>query len=121
APPRGFQERLHQRLKQGTKESIQPSRRAVLAWALSAAAAVPLGFALFAAKRRDPPQPDSPAAAGLVAISENAADKVFHIPSCPYLHGKPKLLSVEEAIREGYSPCPVCEGVKVAAYRSGRG
>lgn len=119
APPRGFQERLHQRLKEETKESNRPSRRAVLAWALSAAAAVPLGFALFAAKRRVPPQPehqspagspDSPAAAGLVAISENAADKVFHIPSCPYLHGKPKFLPVEEAIREGYSPCPVCIG-----------
>ncbi len=28
----------------------------------------------------------------------------------PYLHGKPNFLSVEEAIREGYSPCPICIG-----------
>jgi hypothetical protein len=28
----------------------------------------------------------------------------------PYLHGKPNFLSVEEAIREGYSPFPICIG-----------
>ena len=119
APPRGFHERLHQRLNQGPKESIHVSRRAVLAWALTAAAAVPLSFAVFSAKRiilprlehqSTPGSPDSPAVTGLVAISENADDKVFHIPSCSQLHGKPKFLPVEEAIRKGYSPCPVCIG-----------
>jgi len=43
-------------------------------------------------------------------VSEDANDKVFHIPSCPYLHGKSKFLQVQEAIREGYSPCPICIG-----------
>jgi hypothetical protein len=28
----------------------------------------------------------------------------------PYLHGKPNFLSVEEAIREGYPPRPICIG-----------
>jgi anti-sigma factor RsiW len=119
APPRGFHERLHQRLNQRLKENIHLSRRAVLTWALTAAAAVPLGFALFSGKRillpwlkhqRPPGSPDSPAVTGLVAVSENAKDKIFHIPSCPYLHGKPKFLPVEQAIHEGYSPCPVCIG-----------
>lgn len=119
APPPGFHERLYQRLNQGMKESTHPSRRAVLAWALTAAAAVPLGFALFSVKRitlprlehqSSPGSPDSPAIRGLVAVSEDADDKVFHIPSCRYLHGKPKFLPVEQAIREGYSPCPVCIG-----------
>jgi len=119
APPRGFHERLHQRLNQGAKASIHPSRRAVLAWALSAAAAVPLGFALYSARRivllrlehQNPAgSPDSSPVTGLVAISENAEEKVFHVPGCPYLHGKLKFLPVEEAIREGYSPCPVCIG-----------
>ena len=119
SPSPGFHERLHQRLNQELKKNIQPSRRAVLAWALTAAAAVPLGFALFSAKRiflprsehqSLPGSPDSPAAAGLVAISEESHDKLFHIPGCPNLHGKPKFLPVEQAIREGYSPDPVCIG-----------
>ena len=123
APPKGFHDRLHerleQRLSQGSEERIHPSRRAVLAWALTAAAAVPLGFALFSAKRMILPRfghespsgsPNSPAATGLVAVSQDADDKHFHVPSCPYLHGKAKFLAVEEAIREGYSPCPVCIG-----------
>ena len=123
APPKGFHDRLHQRLDEtlnlGPKERIHTSRRAVLAWALAAAAAVPLGFALFSAKRATwprlehqnrPGSPDSSAVTGLVAVSEDANDKVFHIPSCPYLHGKSKFLEVQEAIREGYSPCPICIG-----------
>jgi len=120
--PKGFHDRLHERLEQrlnlGPKE-IRTSRRAVLAWALTAAAAVPLGFALFSARRVVLPRlehqnplgsPDSPAVTGLVAVSQDDSDKVFHIPSCSYLHGKPKFLQVEEAIREGYSPCPICIG-----------
>ncbi len=123
APPKGFHDRLHerldQRLSQGSEGRIHPARRAVLAWALAAAAAVPLGFALFSAKRIILPRlghqspsgsPNSPTVTGLVAVSQDAEDKVFHIPSCPYLHGRTKFLPVEEAIREGYSPCPICIG-----------
>src|SRR5258708_7710782 len=32
----------------------------------------------------EPGQDDSPAVMGLVAVSEDTDDKVFHIPSCPY-------------------------------------
>ena len=123
APPKGFHDRLHQRLDQrlnlGPKERIHTSRRTVLAWALAAAAAAPLSFAIISAKRTIWPQlehqnrpgsPDSPAVTGLVAVSQDSDDKVFHVPSCPYLHGKPKFLPVAEAIREGYSPCPICIG-----------
>jgi anti-sigma factor RsiW len=121
ALPKGFDHRLRERLNQTftpePKETIHTSRRAVLAWALTAAAAVPLGFALLSAKRIILPRhespsgsPDTPAVAGLVAVSQDSNDKVFHVPSCPYLHGKPKFLPVAEAIREGYSPCPICIG-----------
>ena len=119
ALPRGFHERLQQRLNQGSNESVHPSRRAVLAWALAAAAAVPVGFVLFSAKRSistplelqgSPTSPDSPAVSGLVAVSESAGDKKFHLPGCTGLHGKPKFLPVDQAIREGYSPCPICIG-----------
>ncbi len=123
APPKEFHDRLRrrldQRLNQGSEDRIHPSRRTVLAWALTAAAAVPLGFAIFSAKRIILPQlerqspwgaPDSPAVAGLVAVSQDAEEKFFHVPSCPSLHGKAKFLPVEEAIREGFSPCPICIG-----------
>lgn len=119
APPEGFHDRLLDRLNQRPEERVRPSRRTVLTWALAAAAAVPLGFALFSAKRIILPRlehqspsgsPDSPAVSGLVAVSQDGDNKVFHIPSCPYLHGKPKFLSLEEAVREGYKPCPICIG-----------
>lgn len=125
ALPQGFHHRLegriNQQLSQGSQASqeslvtMHPSRRAVLAWALCAAAAVPLSFALFSRKRftlpgfhhQDPA--DSPVR-GLVAVSQDTGEKLFHIPSCPHLHGKPKFLPVQEALHEGYTPCPVCIG-----------
>jgi hypothetical protein len=94
---------------------MRPSRRAVLAWALSAAAAVPLGFVLFSRKPFGLPgfhhqNPSNAPVTGLVAVSQDNVDKLFHIPSCPYLHGKPKFLPVQEALHEGYTPCPICIG-----------
>jgi hypothetical protein len=94
---------------------MRPSRRAVLAWTLSAAAAVPLGFALFSRKPFALPGFHHQGAAnspvtGLVAVSQDNGDKLFHIPGCPYLHGKPKFLPVQEALDEGYTPCPICIG-----------
>jgi anti-sigma factor RsiW len=122
APPRGFHERLHRRLNHGSPESIHISRRAMLTWALTAAAAVPLGIALFSAKRivlprleRQSPSgsPGPAVATGLVAVSTSADEKVFHVPGCAYLHGRPKFIQVEQAIRDGYSPCPVCIGKRM--------
>jgi hypothetical protein len=45
-----------------------------------------------------------------VAISLDQDDKVYHIAGCPHLHGKPKFISVAEAIRDGYTPCIYCIG-----------
>lgn len=36
--------------------------------------------------------------------------KLFHDPSCPYIHGKPEMVSAQEAARRGYTPCPRCLG-----------
>jgi methylphosphotriester-DNA--protein-cysteine methyltransferase len=43
-------------------------------------------------------------------VSNDSKEKVFHLPSCPKLEGKPRFLSVDEAVREGYTPCPYCLG-----------
>jgi len=116
APPDGFHERLYQRLEETTKTS----RRSFLAWTLTAAAAVPLGVALFSARRlivpaHDPQrranEPDARPVPETVAISQDQDDKVYHVtPGCSQLHGKPKFLPLEEAIREGYAPCVYCIG-----------
>ena len=115
APPDGFHERLYQRLEETTKTS----RRSFLAWTLTAAAAVPLGLALFSARKliipaHDPQSPtsglDARQVPETVAISQDQDDKVFHVAGCSHLHGKPKFLAVEEALREGYAPCVYCIG-----------
>jgi anti-sigma factor RsiW len=125
APPQGFGDRLEVRINQqlsqasqgshGSIATMRPSRRAVLAWALSAAAAVPLGFVLFSGKPFALPgfhhqNLSNAPVTGLVAVSQDNVDKLFHISSCPYLHGKPKFLPVQEALHEGYTPCPICIG-----------
>lgn len=115
APPSGFHERLHKRLREETNRS----RRYFLAWALTAFAALPLGVALFSVRRlivyshghsspasgQEPPQ-----VAGKVAISLDHDDKVYHIAGCPRLQGKPKFITIDEAIRDGYTPCIYCIG-----------
>jgi anti-sigma factor RsiW len=115
APPDGFHERLYQRLGENTKSS----RRSFLAWTLTAAAAVPLGLALLAVRRlivpaQDPQRPasgpDARQVPETVAISQDQDDKIFHVAGCSHLHGKPKFISLEEAIREGYTPCVYCIG-----------
>jgi anti-sigma factor RsiW len=115
APPDGFHERLYQRLGETTKTS----RRSFLAWTLTAAAAVPLGLALFSARRLIVPalhtqnpssEPDGRQVPETVAISQDQDDKLHHVAGCSHLHGKPTFLSVKEAIREGYTPCVYCIG-----------
>jgi anti-sigma factor RsiW len=115
APPDGFHERLYRRLG----EKTQSSRRSFLAWTLSAAAAIPLGLAVFSARRLIVPAHDAQSPASgpdarhvpeTVAISPDQDDKVYHVAGCSHLHGKPKLLSVEVAIRQGYTPCVYCIG-----------
>ena len=115
APPDGFHERLHQKLGEETKSS----RRSFLAWTLTAAAAIPLGLALFSARRFVFQQHDSPLPAKelhtlpiieTVAISFDQDDKLYHLAGCSHLRGKPKFISLEKAVREGYSPCKYCIG-----------
>jgi anti-sigma factor RsiW len=115
APPDGFRERLYRRLEENTTSS----RRSFLAWTLTAAAAVPLGLALFSARRLILPtrhtqnpssEPDGRQVPETVAISQDQNDKVFHVAGCSHLHGKPTFLSLKEAIREGYTPCVYCIG-----------
>jgi len=52
--------------------------------------------------------PAIPAHANLVAVT--ASGKTFHVPGCPLIHSSVvKMMSIEEAMRLGYSPCTHCE------------
>ena len=42
----------------------------------------------------------------LVAVVDGG--KMFHLPGCPFMHGKYHLVTPEEAVREGYAPCNRC-------------
>jgi methylphosphotriester-DNA--protein-cysteine methyltransferase len=35
--------------------------------------------------------------------------KLFHKAGCRYIHGKPEVVTMAEAIRRGYTPCTRCE------------
>jgi hypothetical protein len=47
------------------------------------------------------------AASGMVAVNDEG--KTFHVPGCTFLHGKSRMIPLEEALREGYNPCIRCE------------
>jgi hypothetical protein len=34
--------------------------------------------------------------------------KTFHDPKCTYLHGKPEMVSAQDAVNRGYAPCVRC-------------
>jgi|SRR5215831_88052 len=115
APPDGFHERLYQKLER----EVKSSRRAFLAWTLTAAAGVPLAFAALSLRKFVLPGHDAQNPGGasdarevpdIVAISEDHDDKFYHLEGCSHLIGKAKFLSVKEAIREGYTPCVYCIG-----------
>ncbi|MGE5206598.1 MAG: hypothetical protein ACM3PW_13360 [Chlamydiota bacterium] len=36
--------------------------------------------------------------------------RLFHDPSCRYIHGKAEMISAQEAAKRGYTPCPRCLG-----------
>jgi hypothetical protein len=110
--PAQFVPALHRRLS----ARLSPERGSVYAWTLSLAgaglvAATLLIFSLpqFAAPGLRAPmsEPALKAAYGMVAVTDEG--KTFHVPGCTYLHGKARMIPVEDALRQGYSPCIRCE------------
>jgi len=41
-------------------------------------------------------------------VAVTSKGKLFHKPSCRYIHGKPQMMSAQEAAQEGYTPDPRC-------------
>jgi hypothetical protein len=109
--PAGFYPRLHDRLadqvegQRGTRRAWLVSvgvTGALAASALLAAAIdhfVPLPRSAMSQPARRLPQ-------RLVAVIDGG--KMFHVPGCPFMHGKYHMVTPEEAVREGYAPCNRC-------------
>lgn len=109
--PADFYPRLHRRLG----DQIEGQKGSSLGWLVSLVAVGALAaLALFSlAQNRSVPQLRAPMSQparqrpqALVAIVDGG--KVFHRPGCPFMHGKYRMVTAEEAIREGYVPCNRC-------------
>jgi hypothetical protein len=113
APSLDFHRRLHGRLA----DYVEGPKGSWWGWGLAAgiAAAVAMSFLLGALRggfepslRAEMSQPARQIKQQLVAVVANG--KVFHVPGCPFFHGKYRMITPEEAIREGYTPCTRCLG-----------
>jgi hypothetical protein len=109
--PAGFYPRLHGRLADQV-EGRNISRRAWLVsvavtGALAATAVFATALDGFAPQARsEMSQPARRLPQRLVAIVDGG--KKFHVPGCPFMHGKYHMVTPEEAVREGYTPCTRC-------------
>jgi len=109
--PVGFYPRLHGRLAD-QDEGRRISRRAWLV-SVGVTGALAASAACAAALDRFVPRPLSEMSRParrlpqrLVAIVDGG--KTFHAPGCPFMHGKYRMVTPEEAVREGYAPCNRC-------------
>jgi hypothetical protein len=109
--PAGFHSRLRGRLSDQV-EGHKISRRAWLV-SVGVTGALAASAVCAAALDRFVPRPLSemgqPARRlpeRLVAIVDGG--KKFHVPGCPFMHGKYHMVTPEEAVREGYTPCIRC-------------
>jgi hypothetical protein len=111
--PLDFSPALHRRLSQQSRLE----RGAAFTWALSLAGAglATAAMLLFSLPRFEQPTLRAPMSqpalrapiANLVVVNDDG--KTFHVPGCTYLHGKSRMIPVEEAMKEGYNPCIRCE------------
>jgi anti-sigma factor RsiW len=113
--PSGFTERLHRRIA----ETVPPTRRYFLGWAVALAASVlavggielsrsftPDGPYFRSRLARHVTKPIPPEM--LVVIS--AKGKLFHLAACPFILNRETIrtLTAKDAISEGFSPCTRC-------------
>lgn len=58
------------------------------------------------ALRSEHSEPAKATSQQMVAVTPQG--KQFHDPSCRYIHGKPQMVTAEQAARLGYTPDPRC-------------
>jgi hypothetical protein len=109
--PADFYPRLHRRLAvhvEGRKGSARPWFFLLAATGALAASVLLAGLhqGTIPGQRSVMSQPARRLPQGLVAVVDEG--KKFHAPGCPFVHGKYRMVTPEEALREGYTPCTRC-------------
>lgn len=109
-------EKFHSRLRGLLADRVQGPRGSWWGWvaAIGFAGTVAAWIFLVPPGRHEPAmrtqmsQPARHVTQQLVAVIDSG--KLFHDPKCPWIHGAYRLVTSEEAIREGYTPCSRCLG-----------
>lgn len=106
-------DRNHRDVQSG---SARPSATTARTWWATAIAAALMLAGLFVGRARDRrlpavkdqhSQPALRAPHAMVVVTDEG--KSFHVPGCSFIHGKRRLVTIEEAVREGFVPCVRCE------------
>jgi hypothetical protein len=115
---------FHSRLRSRLADRVEGQRGSWRGWLLSVASIGALAALVLFSTVRDRIVPEPRAQMSqparrlpkrLVAVVDGG--KTFHMPGCPYMHGKYRMVTPDEAIREGYTPCNRCmsEALRSAA------
>ena len=125
--PAGFSLRLRRRLAQEASGASFGTARHFWVFAVAAAALIAGGLSLGNSAVFRPAELRSPLAQSphgippALRVVLSAEGRVFHVPGCKYIHKhdneNPRLMTAEEALREGYVPCVRC----LRQYLSARG
>jgi hypothetical protein len=109
--PVGF----HSRVRRQLADRVEGQRGSWRGWFVSVAATGALAVLVLFTTLQDRLAPHPSAQMSqparrlpqrLVAVVDGG--KTFHVPGCPYMHGKYRMVTPDEAIREGYTPCNRC-------------
>jgi hypothetical protein len=109
--PDGFYPRLHGRLA----DQVEGRRLSRRAWLVSVGVSGALAASAVCAAVLDRlvprplsemSQPARRLPQRLVAIVDGG--KIFHVPGCPFMHGTYHMVTAQEAVLEGYTPCTRC-------------
>ncbi len=91
---------------------IPEARRVWIAWAIAAILAIGVAgasVALWAGVPRlltEHARPTGTMPAGPLVVT--ASGKLFHRPTCSYIHGPATPVTAEQAVAGGYTPCTRC-------------
>jgi hypothetical protein len=118
--PAGFSRRLEKRIEQGQAHSLGESRQwwsSWSAWLIPVAALLVIaggvkltnsvGPRIFVRSQHAEPAKDIPPNLQVV-VSDG--EKLFHVPGCKFIKdpNSERKMTAQEAIKEGYVPCPRC-------------
>ncbi|HWF92864.1 MAG TPA: zf-HC2 domain-containing protein [Terriglobales bacterium] len=112
--PLGYGQRLHRRLE----EDMHPARRGFMGWMVAFAASILVGGTFEVAKSASVgpqrvSQHSQPAFRKIppgLRVLVSLGGKIFHLPICSTINNRATAVAMtaQQAIQDGYTPCPRC-------------